>query len=94
MLDYYYSNILRCPFTPQILQIAQKVEEIYPSTNILLDRGNIEYDALGRYQTLEQAKVMDIEIEEMMEKYNINYRSFFASQRKEIIKYVIESIED
>lgn len=43
-----------------------------PSVNILLER-SYEYDPNGRYQTEQEARKLDIELEEIMKNASVNY---------------------
>jgi nicotinamide riboside kinase len=57
----------------QLIQIGKLFDEKYPSVNFLLKRTNTSYQTEGRWQTEEEAKQIDVEIEQFMNDYGIPY---------------------
>lgn len=57
----------------ELIGLAGKFEEKYPSLNILLKRHNGKYDTAGRYQTKDEALVVDQEIREFLDGHKIPY---------------------
>ena len=53
----------------ELISICKKFEEIIPSINIFLERPNILYKQNGRYETYDQALIVDNEIKSVL---NIN----------------------
>ena len=74
-----------------MIQLAKEVEDIYPSINILLNRKDIYYDEIGRYENLEQAKNVDLSLRRFMEGL-VSYKDFSCDDKKEILDYVLREI--
>jgi len=43
-----------------LVEVARAFEDQYPSLNIFMDRGDMEYESHGRYQTKDEAIEMDV----------------------------------
>ena len=54
-----YARISRCPAWKEIVAIANRFEEKYPSLNIILDRDGVDYVRQGRYQSRVEALTID-----------------------------------
>src|ERR1035437_6434897 len=67
-LCFYYDNN-RTPFLREII-LSQFNK--FNNLNILLERGG-DYDPIGRMQTESEAKIVDIEMKQMLIDNNINY---------------------
>lgn len=85
-LGYYYDNNR----TEYLKEIVLSCFNKFNNLNILLKR-NDDYDATGRTQTLEEAKIIDAELEQLLIDNNIPYITIPASrdnipQLMEIIK--------
>jgi hypothetical protein len=52
--------------TEEMIRIADKFERRFPSLNIVLDREGIVYENEGRFQTLNEAKVIDRKIYDLV----------------------------
>lgn len=74
--------------------LADRFEDIYPSFNIFLRRGNLPYETNGRYETYELAKQRDKAILKFLDRNNISYMSFDTTDWTaitSIIKHKLES---
>lgn len=65
--------------TPEYLggfykQMVLSLFDTYENENILLNRTTSMYDVRGRLQTLEEAKVIDKSIKDMLDSYDYNYQ--------------------
>lgn len=67
MISYFYSRRNKLDYAPLILELGRHVEKVYPSINILLER-DVPYQTNGRYETEEQAKVLDVEMLDFLKK--------------------------
>lgn len=73
LLNAAYSRQYKCPFWQQCVDVALMFEEKYPSLNIFLDRKDLLYDQIGRFQNLNEAIEMDKNILHLLDENNINY---------------------
>jgi len=64
----------------------------YNSLNILLKRDDSTYSEIGRFQTLEESKLIDNEIKELLDKNEIKYVEFEVNNKtsQEIFKYILD----
>lgn len=64
ILSVVYSNIYDHEVLGQAIQmLCMEYDKDHPCFNIILDRGDKPYDDIGRWQTAEEAKIVDHEIE-------------------------------
>jgi len=61
-LTGYYGVRLGCKVYQNILDIFRTFDEDYPSLNIFLDNGEIEYDEVARFHTKEQSDEIGLEL--------------------------------
>lgn len=87
-LSYIYSQKYSCPFQEQILSMIKIYEEAYPSLNIFLDRENLDYHTIGRYETLTEAIKIDKDIKELLHNNNINFKSINSTDLKQIMEFI------
>ena len=93
MLQYYYAKHHNTPVQKAMLDIACEFEQTYPSINILLQRKDSDYKELGRYETLEQAKEIDLELKEVLDNTATAYETFYCRDRGLMLDYVLEMIK-
>lgn len=72
--------------------IIAEYEHRHPSLNLFLDRTGKEYRTEGRYQTSQEAKVMDDVILDTLERNNIKYATFSYYDTTGILDYVMTNI--
>jgi nicotinamide riboside kinase len=72
--------------------IAKDFEYHYPSLNIFLDRGKKEYVNLGRYETEEQAKEMDVLIYKHLVDNNITVTRLPFLSFESVYDYVVSQL--
>jgi nicotinamide riboside kinase len=92
-LQYFYNNYHNCPGQEGFLRIALEYEKIYPSLNILLNRNDIYYNELGRYEKIKEAKEIDVKIENMLSILDISFKKFDCEKINDIIEYIKENIK-
>lgn len=73
LLNAVYTKYYKAPFWEQCLEVAQMFEEKYPSLNIFLDRKDLIYQQIGRYQDLGKAIEIDQKILSLLNQNNIDY---------------------
>ncbi len=49
VLGAWYANSLNPALTPMLLGLARKFDEAFPAINIWLERGDLEFDPVGRF---------------------------------------------
>lgn len=69
LLNAAYSKYYNCPFWRQCEEVALQFEEQYKGLHILLTREGLPYDQSGRYQNEEQAKEMDENIKQLLDRH-------------------------
>jgi len=92
LLQYYYAKHHNTPVQKPMLDISLEFEEKYPSINILLIRNDEDYDQLGRYENLQQAKDIDEELLEVLGETNTWYAAFKSHDNEMILDYVLANI--
>ena len=87
--DYYYPELqLGTP----MLEIMKKYEERYPSINIYLNRRDKAYNAEGRYQTYEQAKLVDEAVMKVIDEHLTNVHYVDYDDRERILQLTLDNI--
>jgi nicotinamide riboside kinase len=93
LLVGFYSNYFRVPFASELICIAKKYEEEYPSLNILLSRKGLAYDNTGRYQKEDEAIKLDTNIRSFLDLHKIDCREFHALEYDKILKHLYQSVK-
>lgn len=92
MLQYFYAKWHKVPLQKPMLQASLEFEELYPSLHIFIERDDKFYSEVGRYETLEQAKEIDIAIKNVMRENHISYSVFSCIDQEAIINYIITMV--
>ena len=92
LLQYFYGKHHDNPCQKQMLEIALEFEQTYPSINIQLKREDADYNELGRYENLQQAKDIDMEFEGYLKNLNVNYMTLPSHDDDAILNYVLKMI--
>lgn len=58
----------------------------FDNINIYIERGNHQYEKIGRIHTEEEAKYLDGELVKCLNRYNIEYKIFKSGEIEEMIK--------
>lgn len=75
LMQCVYARKYNCMGWKELISIGKMFDEVYPSLNFLLKRPNSVYQTEGRYQSEQEAKDLDVEIEAFMNEYNIVYEN-------------------
>lgn len=75
-------------FIPLCLADIKLFNEEYKSINIFLERGNLPYKSLGRWQTYDEALAMDQKIKGLMEEHLGDFYEFDTTDYKGILDEV------
>ncbi len=79
-------------FSDELFSLARKFESIYPSINLFINRGDIEYQTAGRYETYEQALKMDKFIERIMGRELKQYCVCDTKNRAGMLNYIVDQL--
>lgn len=71
-----------------LLQIALEFEKTHPALNIFLDRKDVPYQQLGRYETYEEAMWMDDQIETFLTENKVSYIRYKAAESNTIVDFI------
>lgn len=92
LLQYFYALHHDTPAKHPMWSVTLEIEKMYPSLNILLTREDSDYNELGRYETLKQAKVIDTKLENLLNNSKTKYESFNCHDNEKILEYVLKNI--
>lgn len=87
----YYPEL--CDVATHMEGIIAEYERQHPSINIFLDRGDKPYHTEGRYQTKEQAKLLDTVVRDSLDRLGIHYEIFSFYDNDLILEYIIKAID-
>lgn len=91
MISYFYSRRNKLDYAPLILELGRHVEKVYPSINILLER-DVPYQTQGRYETEEQANILDGEMLEFLEEEYKDLIITSPRKKEEILEIIMEKL--
>ena len=75
-----------------LVATCESFEATFPSLNILLDRGDLPYEARGRYQTHDEALEMDRRIRGILDGTSVQYTMINALDFEGIMMAVLTAI--
>lgn len=93
LLNVFYAKKAGISFWQELLEIGKKFEFSYPSYNIFLNRGNIDYVDAGRYHTEEEARIIDREMLDFMECHLPDFAVYDSENPQEICNFVLEELQ-
>lgn len=91
-LSACYAKKYKAPGAEHLIAMNDDVERKYPSINFVIDRKNMPYNKVGRFQDLKGAKEMDKIIVGMMDKYNIPYQVVGYNQKAKLLKSCLKAL--
>jgi hypothetical protein len=78
-----------------LLNLTLDFEKKFPSINIFLDRKNIEYKALGRYENYTEAVNIDLFMEDFLENVaSVHYKKFESTDLSGILEYIKRTLNE
>ena len=80
------------PFKDELISLATKFNEIYPSINIFLDREGIPYQRSGRYEDYEAAVATDKVILSVLSDNLKSFEVFKTKERQQILEHILGRI--
>lgn len=87
-LQVFYSQKNLVPAWESLFAITKEFDKNYPSINILLDKGEILYDNVGRYETESESKQIAKEIRAFLIRNDIIFEEFYTVDYYAILEYV------
>lgn len=85
-LQYFYSKYHNEPGQQSMLYASREFEEQYPSFNIFLRRPeNYKYDNVGRYESQDEAKLIDEKVIEMLNGELKEFQIFDYTRSQDIL---------
>jgi len=94
MLQYFYAYHHKVPLQEPMRLAALEFEKLYPALHIFIDREDKFYDEVGRYETLPQAKRIDISVKGVLVANKISFTSRSCLDQDGIINYIISKLEE
>lgn len=90
-LQLVYVKKYKCPFYDELLSLCKKFDNEHPSFNIRLKR-TVPFQTFGRYETLEEAKEIDMAILQVLREYGAPYLDVDPERDKEAILSAVSEI--
>lgn len=91
-MQCYYATKYNFVCTQELINIAKSFEQLHPSINIFLDRGDIPYQQNGRYENYEQALEVDKKMYQFMQEITGQNTVFKTKDFSGIYNFIIERI--
>ncbi|RDJ35100.1 MAG: hypothetical protein DWQ19_09710 [Crenarchaeota archaeon] len=91
-MQVFYARRYNFPCWEQLYEIADRFEELYPAINVFLSREGLEYKDDGRYEREAEARKVDREILDYMDRFVGDYKIFPSVNLTAITNHVIEQI--
>jgi hypothetical protein len=91
-LPVYYSIKYDFEGWQHLADITALFEQKYPSLNIFLDREGVEYRDVGRWETEEEADLVDEQLKNLLDDQGVEYVTLNTLDEDEILNYVLENI--
>lgn len=92
LLQCYYLNLRKCRSVRHLVGLAMDFEEDFPALNIFLRRGNWGYEAEGRWQSPEEARAMDRDIEQFTQ-MNVSLVQWDADDPIGLMEYATSMVK-
>ena len=92
MMQLAYMDDL--PYRKEVIGLCNMFEQKYPSLNIFLDRNDTPYQRNGRYSDYQQAKELDLKIENNLKDHSQAYAKFSNKQTQDIFSFIKNEINE
>ena len=70
LLNCFYADYCKLPFSQSLIDIALEYEKAYPSVNIFMKRGNHSHSDIARFHNEEESLEIDIKLKDFIRKNN------------------------
>ena len=94
LMSCVYAFLGQFPGASNLVGLCEHFEAAYPSLNLFLDRGDLPYKKVGRYQTYEEAKELDGRIRGILDATSTRYVVLPATDIEQILSVVQVAIEE
>jgi hypothetical protein len=71
----------KSPGYQHLIEIAKEFDQTFPAINIFVERGDLPYNPVARFQSYEQALEVDRFVKEMMDLHKVPYESVLYSNK-------------
>lgn len=88
LLSIAYAKFNKLPYDKQLLEIEEIYEKQFPSINIYLARDKEQYNEVGRWQDLEEAVSIDMDIQKLLIQKDVDYVTFRKYDIEQILDYI------
>ncbi len=61
VLNTWYANACHPELTPHLLKIARLFDEAFPAIHVFLDRGELDFDPVGRFSVHDEQAISEID---------------------------------
>jgi hypothetical protein len=92
LLQCAYAKKNDVPCWEHLVGMVEEFEKEYPSIHIFLERGDRPYVAKGRYETPEQARIMDNYVRSMLTLYAPFFTSVSYTDTDRIVEMIMPEI--
>lgn len=92
-LQYFYAWYHKDPMLDSMRFAFLEFEKMYPSLNIFIDREDKFYNEIGRYEKLDEAKLIDGLIEHVLKVNRVDYTNFSCLDQDKIVDYVASYLD-
>jgi predicted ATPase len=90
---FYSQSIHKCPAHAELRAICRRFDETYPTLNFFVRRPDEPFSAVGRYQTEEDAKALDLDIENYIAVLGIKYHDITSGSEPDFNKAICRILE-
>lgn len=93
-LNCFYSQVIHnCPAHAELLAICRRFDEVYPALNFFAHRSTETFSWVGRYQTEEEAKALDLDIEHYINVLGIKYYNITSGSESDFEDAIVRILE-
>jgi nicotinamide riboside kinase len=94
ILSCYYSRVVhRCPAFKELITICRRFDKTYPTLNFFIHRSTKPYSGEGRYQTEEDAKALDLDIEACISVLGVKYHDIVSDSESDFNQAIFRILE-
>jgi len=94
LLGICYAKRNKMSIWPHLMRVGLAFESDYPSLNIFVERKDLRYSTIGRFENYDQAKHMDELIKETMAEHGVKLECFGYDEYDRVLARTVEALED
>jgi hypothetical protein len=92
LLSSCYAKLNKTPGHEYLMELSREFDESFPTLNLFVDRGELEYRQLGRFEDQRGAKEVDEFILSFMDNENVKYETIRYDDLGDMAKIVGSAI--